>query len=134
MSLGAAVEGGPGVVSSEGAPSPQPHDKERDMARKSLLQMLEEVDNKLGLLEHEKRETVARIKVLENEAVELRNVISLAESKADDILKGGVTDNISESQAANVPAGSKGHEQLWGYSGTQQEDLKRRYPVAVSPE
>jgi hypothetical protein len=59
----------------------------RDMGQKSLIQMLEEVASKLRSVEREKAEAVARGQTLEREAAELRNLISLASAKVDEILK-----------------------------------------------
>jgi hypothetical protein len=102
------------------------------MAQESLLRMLEEAASKVKLVEREKSEAVAKIQALEREAGELRSLISLAESKADEILKGGATDQISESQAVNVPAGSKSLEQLVEPSASQQKGVKRRLPGVFS--
>jgi ribosomal protein S18 acetylase RimI-like enzyme len=57
-------------------------------------------------------DVTAKTEALECEVVELRNLISLAESKADEMLKIGANDEISQPQAVNVPAESMGLEQL----------------------
>ena len=103
------------------------------MAQQSLLQKLEEAASKARLLEREKSEAVAKIQALEREAGELRNLIFLAESKADEMLKGGATDKISEPQAVTVPAESNGLQQLPEFPASQQEELKRRFPSAFGP-
>ena len=104
------------------------------MAQKSLLQMLEEVASKVRLLEREKREAVARIQALECEVSELISLITLAGAKLDEILKVGANDEISQPQAVNVPAESKGLEQLGEFSADPQKQLKGRFPHAFSSE
>ena len=102
------------------------HGERRDMAQKSLLQMLEELAGKVRLLEREKREVVARIQALERENSGLINLISLASEKVDEILKGGANDEISQPQAVNAPAGSKSLEQLGEFSAEPQKQPKER--------
>jgi len=68
------------------------------MARKSLPQMLDEVAGKISLLEGERNEAFARMKALELEVGKLSSLISLAESKVDEILKVGANDEISQRQ------------------------------------
>jgi hypothetical protein len=118
--------GGGGLVDS--------HGEGRDMAQKSLLQMLEELASKVRLLEREKREAVARIQALERENSGLTSLISLASEKVDEILKGGANDEISQPQAVNVPAGSKGLEQLGEFSADKQRELKERSHRVFRPE
>jgi hypothetical protein len=107
---------------------------------KSLLQMLEEVSSKLGLLESEKREAVTKIQTLEREEIELKNLISLAESKADEMLKGGSAPDTSKgpvtpkAQVTSVPLASEGFEELMGPSASKGEEMKRRYPRVFSPD
>jgi len=61
-------------------------------------------------------DVTAKTEALECEVVELRNLISLAESKADEMLKVGANDEISQPQAVNMPAELIGVEQLGEFS------------------
>ncbi len=54
----------------------------------SLLKKLDDAVNHLRMLEREKSEAVARAAALEQEIKELRGLIAMAESKAEEILKG----------------------------------------------
>jgi len=114
-------------VSSEGAPAPQPHDKERDMAQELLLDKLEEAATKTRLLEREKAAAVARIQTLEREVGELKDLISLAESKADEMLEGGSAPDASRD---SEPPASKVSAKLPPLPESEQEELKRRFPHA----
>lgn len=58
------------------------------MAEGSLIGKLDAALNHLRVVEHEKSEAVARSSALEQEIKELRGLISMAESKAEEILKG----------------------------------------------
>jgi uncharacterized coiled-coil DUF342 family protein len=114
------------------------------MAQKSLLQMLEEVASKhrslerekteavarAQALEREKNEAIARIQALEREVGELVSLITLAGAKLDEILKVGANDEMSGPQAVNMPAKSKGLEQLEEFSADPQRELKRGFPRA----
>ena len=100
------------------------------MARESLLQKAEEVASKVRLLEHEKREAVARAQALERKVGELVSLIALAGAKVDDILKVGAKDEISQAQAVHRPVGPKGPEQFGDLYAYPQEELKRRFPHA----
>ena len=91
------------------------------MAQQSLLQKLEEAASKARLLEREKSEAVAKIQALEREAGELRNLIFLAESKADEMLKG-----VSATDASSSPVTSKASRGL--------EELKRLFPLAFTSD
>ena len=110
------------------------------MAQESLLQKLEEAASRATSLGREKSEAIAKIQTLEREAGELRNLISLAESKADEMLTGGSPLNASrgpvipKAKATSVPLVSKGFEELVEPSVPQQEKPKRRYPRAFSPD
>jgi len=100
------------------------------MVQKSLLQQLDEVASKVRLLEREKSEAAARIRALEREkgeAVataqalerevgELVSLITLAGEKVEEILKVGANDDVSQPQAASVPAESMGLGQLGEFS------------------
>lgn len=56
------------------------------MEQQSLLQKLEGAVVRIRIVEKERNETLDRIKVLEREAVELKELIASAEAKADEIL------------------------------------------------
>ena len=58
------------------------------MAEGSLIGKLDSALNHLRVIEREKNEAVARAAVLEQEIKELRGLISMAESKAEEILRG----------------------------------------------
>ena len=60
----------------------------RDMAEGSLIGKLDSALNHLRMVERDKNEAVARAAALEQEIKELRGLISVAESKAEEILKG----------------------------------------------
>jgi hypothetical protein len=59
------------------------------MEQQSLLQKLDGAVYRIRVVEKERNDTLDRIQVLEREAGELRQVISTAEAKADEILRGG---------------------------------------------
>lgn len=63
----------------------------REMAQRSLPEMLKELASRIRSLETEKREAVAKIGALEREVGELRSLISLAGAKVDEMLKEGTT-------------------------------------------
>src|SRR5512136_637667 len=60
----------------------------RNMAEGSLIGKLDSALNHLRVIERERNEAVARAAALEQEIKELRGLISIAESKAEEILKG----------------------------------------------
>ena len=96
------------------------------MAQKSLLQMLEDLANKVRSLELEKRETVARAQALERENSELIGLITLAGEKVDEILKIGATDDAPQPPAVNTPAASTAPERLGEFSADPQREPKER--------
>ncbi|HWR69639.1 MAG TPA: hypothetical protein VN415_01075 [Dehalococcoidia bacterium] len=57
------------------------------MEEQSLLQKLDGAVYRIRVVEKERNETLDRIKQLEREAGELKQLISTAEAKADEILK-----------------------------------------------
>lgn len=57
------------------------------MEEQSLLQKLDGAVYRIRVVEKERNETLDRIKQLEREAGELRQVIATAEAKADEILR-----------------------------------------------
>jgi hypothetical protein len=58
------------------------------MAEGSLITKMDAALNHLRMIEREKNEAVGRATSLEQEIKELRGLISMAESKAEEILKG----------------------------------------------
>jgi hypothetical protein len=58
------------------------------MAEGSLIGKLDAALNHLRMIEREKNEAVGRATALEQEIKDLRGLISMAESKAEEILKG----------------------------------------------
>jgi hypothetical protein len=65
------------------------------MAQKSLLQMLDEMANRVRSLESEKKQADLTIQGLEREVGELGALIALATEKVDEMLKVGTTANMS---------------------------------------
>lgn len=108
------------------------------MAQESLLEQLEELASKATLLQRENGEALARVQVLECEIGELRDLISLAESKADEMLHGGSAPDsprrpvTPSAETANVPLASKGIEEVAAPSGSEKDKPKRRFPIAFS--
>ena len=108
------------------------------MAQELLLEKLEGLASKAKLIEREKAEAVAKIQNLEREAEELKEIISLAESKADEMLKeDSAPDTSSEpvthkADTTSVPLASKGLEELVEPSNSRKDKPKRRSPRAVS--
>jgi hypothetical protein len=81
-----------------------------DMAQDTLVRKLDEAVHRAELLVRERDEAMAKIRSLERETGHLRSLISLAESKADEMLKG-----VSTADASNGPVtlkASRGHEEL----------------------
>ena len=110
------------------------------MGQQALLQRLDEAASKARLLEDQKAEAVARIQELEREVGELKDLISLAESKADEMLEGNPTPDVSrgrappKAQVTSAPLASKGFEQLAEPTGSQQDEMKRRFPNAFKSD
>jgi hypothetical protein len=98
----------------------------KEMAQKSLVQMLEDLANKVRSLEVEKTEAVARAQALEHENSELIGLITLAGEKVDEILKIGATDDAPQPPAVNTPAASTAPEQLGEFSAEPQREPKGR--------
>ena len=91
------------------------------MAQDTLLRKLDEAVHRAELLVREKDEAVAKIRSLERETKHLRSLISLAESKADEMLKG-----VSATDASSSPVTSKASRGL--------EELKRLFPLAFTSD
>src|SRR5512136_2637920 len=118
------------------------HVERRDMARESLLQMLEDLASKVRSFELEKRQAAAKIEALErerNEAVataralerevgEMAALISQAGDKVDEILKIGANDDVSQPQPVNTPATSTAPKRLGEFSADPQKQPKRLLP------
>lgn len=73
------------------------------MAEGSLIGKLDAALNHLRVVEREKNEAVARAIVLEQEIRELRGLISQAESKAEEILRGMPMGSGAKPAEASVP-------------------------------
>jgi len=82
----------------------------RNMAEGSLIGKLDSALNHLRVIEREKNEAVGRASALEQEIKELRGLISVAESKAEEILRG-------------IPMGS----------GSRPADMSYPQPVSAPP-
>ena len=110
------------------------------MAQELLLEKLEGLASKAKLLEGEKAEAVARIQELEHEVGELKGLISVAESKADEMLSGGAVFDVSKrpmtpkAPVIGAPLASKGFEQLVQPTGSEQDELKRHFPHAFKSD
>jgi putative FmdB family regulatory protein len=112
----------------------------REMAQKSLVQMLEELASKVRSLEREKSKAVARALRLESEkgqdaitiqalgrqVGELGSLIALAAEKVDEILKEGATGGPSQPTAVKPPAESTSSGQLREFSADPKRGLKER--------
>ena len=80
------------------------------MAQDTLVRKLDEVVHRAELLVRERSEAMAKLLSLERETKHLRSLISLAESKADEMLEG-----VSAADASNGPVtlkASRGLEEL----------------------
>ena len=87
------------------------------MAQDTLVRKLDEAVHRADLLVRERDEAMAKIGSLERETRHLRSLISLAESKADEMLNG-----VSTAHASNGPVSLK--------ASRGQEELKRLFPRA----
>jgi len=131
------------------------------MADGWLLKGIQDLVDKIKLLEGEKREAIARVQELEREkgqaaatiealeraekqaAVtiqglerqvgELGTLIALASEKVAEALKETTTDDISQPRAVNPPVESKGLEELVESSPSQPKDLNQRFPRVFDP-
>jgi len=124
------------------------HGQRRYTAHESLLQQLEEVANKLRLLEldkgqaatrmetleREKNEAVVKTKALEREVAEMAALITLAGEKVDEMLKVGADDDVSQPQTVNMPEKSKGPVPLGEFSADPQKQPKRLLPQVFIPD
>lgn len=88
------------------------------MAQDTLLPRLDEAVRRAKLLVCEKDEAVAKMRSLEREARHLRSLVSLAESKVDEILK-----DASAALGTDAPETSK-----------RPEELERRFPRAFTSD
>jgi hypothetical protein len=104
------------------------------MAQELLLEKLEGLASKAKSIEGEKAEAVARIQELETEVGELKELISLADSKVDEILEVGGAPHVSRKQVSSVPLASKGFEELIRPSASELDGLKKRFPHAFTPD
>jgi len=100
------------------------------MPQQTLLQKLDEALARVRLLEREKDEAITRSRSLEHDAKELRGLIALAESKAEEILKpASATSVTSVPEDSKFTTAGKGLQDLVEEGAIRnQGDLKRRYP------
>ena len=73
------------------------------MAEGSLIGKLDSALNHLRVVERERNEAVARAAALEQEIKELRGLISVAESKAEEILRGMPMGTVSKPPEVSYP-------------------------------
>ena len=105
------------------------------MAEGSLISKMDAALNHLRMIEREKNEAVGRATTLEQEIKELRGLISMAESKAEEILKGmpvssGVRSaDAGYSQPVSAPPAPSTAFQDFSDKGPVQNpaDTRRRY-------
>jgi hypothetical protein len=103
------------------------------MAQELLLEKFDGLASKAKLLEGEKAEAVARVQELEREVGELKDVVSLAESRVDEMLGGESVPDVSKepptskAQVTSVSLGSKGLEELVEDSTKSEKKTKRRF-------
>ena len=99
------------------------------MPQQTLLQKLDEALARVRLLEREKDEAITRTRSLEHDAKELRGLIALAESKAEEILKPASASSTSVPEDSKFTTAGKGLQDLVEEGAIRnQGDLKRRYP------
>jgi putative FmdB family regulatory protein len=124
------------------------HGQRRYMARESLLQQLQEVANKIRILEREvgeaatrmealereKNEAIAKTRALEREVGEMAALIAQAGEKVDEILKIGANDEISQPPAVNVPKEPTFRERLGEFSADPRRQPKRLLPQVFIPD
>jgi hypothetical protein len=111
------------------------------MAEGSLIGKLDAALNHLRVIEREKNEAVVRATALEQEIKDLRGLISMAESKAEEILKGmpmgagaksadmSFPQPVSNAPAADVKPTTAGAFQDFSDKAPLQNpaDTRRRY-------
>ncbi len=94
---------------------------------RSLERDKEEALNRAKALEQERDEALNRAKALEHETKELRGLIALAESKAEEILR-PPSGSGQVPQGTDYATGSRGLQELVEDGAIRSGDLKRRYP------
>lgn len=99
------------------------------MAQELLLEKLEGLASKAKLVEGEKAEAVARIQELERDVDELKELIAVAESKVDEMLK-----NESAPDLSKEPSTRKAQTTLPSLALEELQDVKRRFPRAFGTE
>jgi FtsZ-binding cell division protein ZapB len=97
------------------------------MSQKSLLQMLEEVAIKAKSVERERSEAVAKMQALERETEQLKELISLAESKVGEMLNADSHRDMPTGQAARQVA-------LPSLPSQELQEVKKRFPRAFTPD
>src|SRR4030042_1494656 len=97
------------------------------MPGQPLLKKLDEAIERIRFLERENDETLARAMNLENQTKELSQLIALAESKADEILKPAPPTPSTSAEEEATPKTGKGLQDLLEEASTRtMRDTKRR--------
>lgn len=104
------------------------------MIQRPLLEVIEEVGNKIRLLERERNEAVARAKALDRVVSELIRLVNVAGAELEEILKTGANDDISQPQAVDLSAESRSLEQLGQLFPDSRRQQERRPPGASSSD
>ncbi len=109
-----------------------------DLYQGALLRRLDEAVGRAYVLERERNEAAAKLQSMERNLNELSNLLSLARSKADKILKAGPTPNVSKEQVTptarvtSPPPASEGRGKPVERSASRQEELILRFPHAFT--
>lgn len=99
------------------------------MSQQPLLKKLDEAVERIRFLERQNEETLARATSLGNEAKELRRLMALAESKADEILRPVPSTSQTSAEGQSPAKSEKGLQELVrGGASQAQVDTKRRHP------
>lgn len=98
------------------------------MPQHPLLKKLDEAIERVRFLEGQNDETLARATSLENEAKELRRLMAVVESKADEILKPTPSASKTSADGQSMPKSDKGLQDLvQGGASPAQADTRRRH-------
>lgn len=100
------------------------------MADGWLLKGLEDLANKVKLLERQNMEAIIKIQTLERETREMAALIALATAKVDEMLKDGATADMSQPQAAYGPPKSVARDWPGGLPAERKNQTKRLFPKA----
>ncbi len=99
------------------------------MSQQPLLKKLDEAIERIRFLERENEETLARATSLDSEAKDLRRLMALAESKADEILKPTPSVSKTSAEGQSTAKSGKGLQELvQERESPAQVDTRRRYP------